>query len=223
MRLCFKDCVFDAETREVLRARKAVAISPKAFSLLELLIEARPRAVSKAELHERLWPGIHVSEANLPNLVAELRTALGDDSRNPAVIRTVARFGYAFSARPVPEPRNITALEESEGPLYRLVWGKREIALDAGDNLIGRDREAVIWIDEESVSRQHARIRIGEDGAVVEDLGSKNGTFVRDKKIRRATPLSDRDVVKIGRAELTFRILRHTGSTLSTTGKRPSR
>jgi DNA-binding winged helix-turn-helix (wHTH) protein len=221
MRLRFADCVFDAETREVLRGGHPAAISPKAFALLELLIEARPRAVSKSDIHERLWPGIHVSEANLPNLVVELRTALGDDAHNPSIIRTLARFGYAFSARAAPEHREEP--EEREGPVYRLLWGRREIALDPGDNLIGRDREAAVWIDDESVSRRHASIRIGGDGAEVEDLGSKNGTYVREKKIRRATPLSDRDVVKIGPVALTLRVLRRTGSTLSSMPKRSSR
>jgi len=223
MRLRFGDCVFDADTREVTRGGRSAAISPKAFALLELLIEARPRAVSKSDIHERLWPGIHVTEANLPNLVVELRTALGDDSHDPAIIRTLPRFGYAFSARAVADRRKPPGEEKTDGPVYRLLWGRREIALDAGDNLIGRDREAAIWIDDESVSRRHASIRIGGDGAEVEDLGSKNGTYVGDKKIRRATPLSDRDVVRIGPASLTLRVLRRTGSTLSSMPKRSSR
>ena len=57
-----------------------------------------PKAVSKADIHSRLWPDIHVSEPNLGNLVVELRAALGDDARRPRIIRTVARFGYAFGA-----------------------------------------------------------------------------------------------------------------------------
>jgi len=223
MRLRFGDCVFDADTREVMRGGQPVAISPKAFALLELLIESRPRAVSKADIHERLWPGVHVSEANLPNLVVELRTALGDDSHKPAIIRTLARFGYAFSAAAMSERRPDIEERETEGQVYRLLWGRREIALDRGDNLVGRDREAVVWIDDESVSRRHASIRIGGEGAEVEDLGSKNGTYVRDKKIRRPTPLADRDVVKIGPAALTLRVLRRTGSTLSSMPKRPSK
>jgi DNA-binding winged helix-turn-helix (wHTH) protein len=223
MRLRFGDCVFDAETREVLRGGHPAAISPKAFALLELLIEARPRAVSKTDIHERLWPGIHVSEANLPNLVVELRTALGDDAHNPSIIRTLARFGYAFSAPAAPERREEPVEPETDGPVYRLLWGRREIALDPGDNLIGRDREAAVWIDDESVSRRHANIRISGEGAEIEDLGSKNGTYLHDRKIRRATPLSDRDVVRIGPAALTLRVLRRTGSTLSSMPRRSSR
>ena len=69
MRLRFGDCVFDADARQLLRAERSVAVSHKAFELLGLLIAARPAAVSKAEIHARLWPDVHVSDANLPNLV----------------------------------------------------------------------------------------------------------------------------------------------------------
>lgn len=103
MRLKFGDHVFDSDTREVSRSGRSVAISPKAFALLDLLLECRPRAVSKADIHARLWPDTHVSEANLGNLVVELRTALRDDARQPRFIRTVARFGYAFIASASPD------------------------------------------------------------------------------------------------------------------------
>ena len=213
MRLKFGDRIFDSSTREVLRAGQSVPVSPKAFELLDLLIEVRPRAVSKAEIHARLWPGIHVSEANLGNLVVELRSVLGDDARRPRVIRTVARFGYAFIAPASPE----RGLGETDLPavLYRLVWGRREIALDPGDNLIGRDREAVVWIDDESVSRRHARVSVDEEGASIEDLDSKNGTYVGGQRIRGPVRLADRSVVKIGPAALTLRVLSRTGSTRS--------
>ena len=105
--------------------------------------------------------------------------------------------------------------------MYRLVWGRREISLDPGDNLIGRDRDAVVWIDDESVSRRHARISIGDGGASIEDLGSKNGTSVGGKKIRETAQLADRDVVRIGPATLTLRVLKRTGSTRSTMKERP--
>jgi DNA-binding winged helix-turn-helix (wHTH) protein len=80
-----------------------VHVSPKAFALLAALIERRPKALSKDELHKLLWPDAFVSDANLPNLVAQLREILGDDAHEPRVIRTVPRFGYAFRADVVPE------------------------------------------------------------------------------------------------------------------------
>src|SRR5213593_1120287 len=96
MRLRFGDCEFDRDTREVFRGGKPVHVSPKAFALLAVLIERRPKAVSKQELHELLWPDTFVSDANLPNLVAELREILGDDAQESRIIRTVQRFGYSF-------------------------------------------------------------------------------------------------------------------------------
>jgi DNA-binding winged helix-turn-helix (wHTH) protein len=144
MRLSFGDCSFDPDTREILREGKPRPISPKAFALLELLIDSRPRALPKSEIHERLWPGVHVSEANLANLVVELRAALGDEARRPRVIRTLPRFGYAFSADARPDHGGSESGAESPGVLYRLVWGRREIELEPGDNLIGRDRGAVV-------------------------------------------------------------------------------
>jgi DNA-binding winged helix-turn-helix (wHTH) protein len=223
MRLKFGDSVFDSDIREVTRGGQPLAISPKAFALLDLLLECRPKALSKAEIHSRLWPDVHVSEANLANLVVELRSALGDDARKPRIIRTVARFGYALIASVALERSGAASRPDVHGIVYRLIWGRREISLEPGDNLIGRDRDAVVWIDDESVSRRHARISIGDAGASIEDLGSKNGTYVGGKKLKSPARLTDRDVVKVGPATLTLRTLRRTGSTLSTMKERSPR
>jgi len=223
MRLRFADCVFDGDTREVVREGRVRPVSPKAFALLELLIERRPGAVSRDDIHARLWPDVHVSEANLANLVVELRTALGDDARRPRLIRTVPRFGYAFKADARPDRGRVETGEPAPRFVYRLLWGRREISLDPGENLIGRDRDAIVWVDDDSVSRRHARITVDADVATIEDLGSKNGTYVGDRKIRGPVVLSDRDVVRVGPATLKLRVYRRTGSTLSTVKERPSR
>lgn len=210
MRLRFGECEFDPDTREVLRAGKPVHVSPKAFALLAVLIERRPNAVSKQELHTLLWPDTFVSDANLPNLVAELREGLGDDAQKPRIIRTVQRFGYAFHANAAAESAG------SATPLaFRLIWGDREIALHVGENLIGREESAALWIDHELVSRRHARIVIVGSEAVLEDLSSKNGTLLRGNRIESPTRLSDEDLITIGPASMIFRVLDHTGSTAS--------
>lgn len=207
MRLRFGDCEFDPDTREVFRAGTPVHVSPKAFALLAALIERRPKAISKDELHALLWPDTFVSDANLPNLVAELREALGDDAREPRIIRTVPRFGYSFRAD--------VSGESPAPPLSscRLIWGDREIALRAGQNLIGRDENGALWIDDVAVSRRHARIVVEGDSAILEDLGSKNGTFLRGERIDSPVKLRDEDLITIGPASMIFRILQHTGST----------
>jgi hypothetical protein len=200
-------------TREVLRSGRAVSLSPKAFHLLEVLVRERPKAVDRRKLHTELWPGIFVTDANLPNLVAELRSALGDDARKPRIIRTIRGFGYAFRAQ-TQAPRPAGA--PPPGPAYRLIWEDREIALKPGENLIGRLAEAVVWIDHASVSRRHARVVVRDDGALLEDLGSKNGTVLRNSKILSPVLLSDGDVIEIGPASLVFRVLTHTESTAAT-------
>jgi len=97
MRLRFGDCLFDSETRQLWRGAEPVHLAPREFRLLELLLERRPKAIAKEDLHRELWPDTHVSDASLTNLVARVREAIGDDARRPRLVRTVQRFGYAFS------------------------------------------------------------------------------------------------------------------------------
>lgn len=223
MRIGFRDCVVDTDARQVLRNGAAVPLSPKAFSLLEVLTRARPKAVSKEQIHEALWPKTFVSGSSLGNLVVELREALGDVADRPEIIRTVPRFGYAFcaDAREL-EDRSPDRLSAGV-PAYRLILGLREFALDQGEHLIGRDRDATVWIDDESVSRRHAYVRVGDAGAILEDLGSKNGTYLNGKKVISAMPLSDRDAMEVGSVSLVFRVLQRPGSTQSRSRPQASR
>ena len=105
------------------------------------------------------------------------------------------------------------AARVSGGIICRLLWDGREIPLQPGENVLGREPEAAVWIDDSAVSRRHARIVVGGDMATLEDLGSKNGTKLQGKKIRTVAPLADRDAIRIGPASLVFRLYRQTGST----------
>ncbi len=96
----FGDFVLDLDTRVLRRGGETLKLSPKAFQLLEIIATNRPKAFSKAELQERLWPGTFVVEKNLANLVAEIRDTLGDTPLEQRFIRTVPRFGYAFRELP---------------------------------------------------------------------------------------------------------------------------
>ena len=98
MGLQFGRFVLDTGARRLFRDGDDVHLSPKAFTLLELLARRRPDAVSKGEIQDLLWPDTHVVEANVANLVGEIRAALQEDSRRPQWIRTLPRFGYAFAA-----------------------------------------------------------------------------------------------------------------------------
>lgn len=214
MRASFAGFVFDSDTREVFHGQTPVAISPKAFELLELLIRSRPRALSKSQIHDQLWPKTFVSDASLSNLVAELRAAFEDDARRPRLLRTVHRFGYAFIGDTVAPGR-----ESRSGPSHRLVWESREIPITAGDTVFGRDDNAELWIDDAAVSRRHARITVRDGRATLEDLGSKNGTFHNGRRLTRAVGLSDGDRIEIGRASMIFREFRQTRSTQTARSK----
>src|SRR5437868_6968277 len=153
MQLSFDQFVLDLGRREILRRGAAVPVTPKAFQLLEELVRKRPDAVSKHALHQSLWPDAFVVDGNLANLVSELREALGDDARHPRIIRTVQRFGYSFQAQTsLPAATSSAAAKIA----YRLIWGDREIALADGENILGRDHDARVFVDDVSVSRHHA-------------------------------------------------------------------
>ena len=204
MQVRFSDFVLDTDTRELLRGSRTVHLSPKAFQLLETLVAARPAALSKEILYQRLWPDTFVVEANLSNLVGEVRAALGDNSRRPRFVRTVHRFGYAFRDASTPEGSGENAVRPA---LYRLVWSAGRATFGAGEHVLGRDPGAELCLESSSVSRRHARIRIFDNEPVLEDLGSKNGTFVNGERAVSAVRLNDRDVIGIGSFRLKFRIL----------------
>src|SRR5919106_6505489 len=138
MRVRFSPYILDLESRQLFRGDDIVHLSPKAFELLSVLVSHRPKALSKSDLQERLWPGTFVVEKNLSNLVSEIRDAFGDDPSNPRFIRTVHRFGYAFRE---------TVRRGEVGPSaslgsdvsFRLKWMNGRITLEEGEHVIGRD------------------------------------------------------------------------------------
>jgi DNA-binding winged helix-turn-helix (wHTH) protein len=210
MRVRFGECVLDSETRQLLVQGQPVHLSPKGLRFLELLLENRPRALSKEEIHRQLWSETFVSDGTLTSLLAEVRAAIGDGARQSRFIRTVHRHGYAFSGR-----AEEAVLRRGRRPrvAYRLFIGSREMALEEGQTILGRDPEVAAFIDHTSVSRRHARITIVDGEATIEDLGSKNGTRVSGVRISGAHPLADGDEIRIGSVTLTFRTFPLSGST----------
>lgn len=199
----FGDCVVDDTARLLSRNGRTVHLSPKAFDLLVLLIRERPNVLGKADLHARLWPDSYVSDASLAMLVTEARAALGESARKPAAIRTVHRRGYAFQA----EVREVAASAQAATPAgFWLITDDRQIALVAGENIIGRDPQARVFLDAPSVSRRHARIVVDPSGASLEDLGSKNGTRAGDVRVTDFTRLADGAALTFGSVAATFRL-----------------
>ena len=212
MRVRFSPYVLDLDSRQLLRGDDVVHLSPKAFDLLSILVSNRPKALSKSDLQERLWPGTFVVEKNLANLVSEIRDAIGDDPSKPRFIRTVHRFGYAF--------RDMVSTEEAGRSArcggdvsFRLKWVNGLVTLDEGVHVIGRDPDAEVFLNSAGVSRRHARITISAGRLTIEDLGSKNGTFVGDQRLEGLRSVGDGDIIGIGSVKLTLRIFQTPSST----------
>jgi DNA-binding winged helix-turn-helix (wHTH) protein len=202
----FADFAVDLGSRQLLHGAEEAHLGPKAFELLEALLTNRPRALSKAQLQQRLWPRTFVSESNLTSLVTELRTALGDKARRPRFVRTVYGFGYAFCGMATEVPDAVPPRARS-GVRLRLFLEDREIALREGENVLGRVDEGIIWFESPTVSRRHARILVSGAAATLEDLGSKNGTFLGGRRLDSPSPVSDGDEIRLGRVRMTFRVL----------------
>ena len=133
----FGQFALDRGTRRLLAAGAEVHLSPKAFELLLILLAERPRAVSKADLHARLWPDAFVSEANLFGLIKEIRHALGDDSRQSRFIRTLHGFGYAFGG--AAEDGSGSGRRRPSNEATYWIVADRPIQLLEGPNVLGRD------------------------------------------------------------------------------------
>ena len=182
---------FDAATRRVRREGVDIHLAPKAFDLLAALLDGAPRVVSKRELHARLWPGGVVADATLVALIKQLRAALDDRDRAAPLIRTVHRVGYALEMPPVRRERAMPSV-----PARWLTMGQRRLQLANGENIVGRDEAANLRIDDPMVSRRHARILVNGSSALIEDLGSKNGTFIDGRPIA-AGPMPLRDGIQL--------------------------
>jgi hypothetical protein len=220
VRVDFADVAVDTRTREIHRAGERVHLSPKAFELLLILIESRPQAVAKRVLQDRLWPDTFVVEKNLANLVAEIRKAIGDSSASPTFLRTIPRFGYALRAGPDAGPTDPTA-RWAGGTELRLTWTLGQATLCEGEHIVGRAADAAICLESDSVSRRHARIVVAGTAATVEDLGSKNGTTIGDRRVTGRTALVDGDRLGIGSVVLEVRLAGPVEST-RTVSKRAS-
>ncbi len=212
MHVLFDDFSFDASARALRRGDSSVRLSQKALELLELLVRARPRALSKVELMECLWPDRAVSDSSLSKLVNELRRALGDDASAPRYVRTVHRFGLAFEAEAETRPSSAARRRLS---WFRLVCGAREIALHEGENVVGRSAEAEVWVDSLRASRRHARIVVCAAQASLEDLGSKNGTYLQGRPVQAAVPLAPGDLISVGGVCLVLQQLSAAMTTVS--------
>lgn len=214
VRISFAEYSLDTDTRQLLRGAREVHLSPKAFELLRVLAENRPRAVSKQELLEKVWPGVFVSDASLARAVSEIRDAIADHSRSDGFLQTVHGFGYRFATTGVID-LSATTDRPASGVACWLIGQDVEVRLPDGDHIIGREDGVTVKLDSSKVSRHHARVVVRGRSVSLEDLGSKNGTFVNGVPISGVTFLKPGDELQVGPVRLQLRVDEGPGNTLT--------
>jgi DNA-binding winged helix-turn-helix (wHTH) protein len=199
--LSFGPFHFDHAARRLSKSSEAVHLTSKAIDLLTLLSARRPDAVAKKEIHRQLWPDTFVSDVSLTTLIFELRSALGESARKPRFIRTVHGFGYAFQGD---SGQNDAGAAETP---FCIIHDGRDIGLLRGENILGRSRDCRVRIDSTRVSRHHARVTVDGDAALIEDCGSRNGTWVSGQRAAGRVRLSDGDEIAIAGIPMLFKVL----------------
>jgi len=188
------------------RGEQIVRLRPRAMDVLACLALQAGELASKQQLIDAVWRTEFVSEHALTQVIAELRAALGDNARNPSYIENIPRRGYRLVASLIPIESTEPAATGLSLP-FRLEGEEAEFSLAQGTNLIGRTADSVVLIDRTEVSRCHARIVVEGTAATLEDLGSKNGTYLNGQRIRQPTMLTDGDEIWIGRSVARFRFV----------------
>jgi DNA-binding winged helix-turn-helix (wHTH) protein len=205
----FAEFALDLDRRLLLRRDTPLHLSPKAFDLLALLIRRRPAAVSKEDLFRELWPDTFVTDNVLATLVTDIRAAIGDDARRPRFLRTVRGHGYMFHGDVLAEGSS----GATAAVPWFLLWDHREIPLREGENILGRRGNGLVIVDAPTVSKRHARLAIANGAVTVEDLASKNGTWVGDRPVTTPTAVEDGDQLRLGSVVVTVCSRRASRST----------
>ena len=189
----------DADRRLLLRGASRSTSAAKPSTFFSFWSNAGPKVVPKTLLMERVWPKTFVADNSLATLINDLRAALEDDARDPQVIRTAHGVGYAFVANAM-EQEEERPLSGNDRPLsdWLLVWGQTSLPLFDGENIIGRPAQGVIGITAPTVSRQHARISVSGERATLEDLGSKNGSWIGSTRVTGPHPVKHGDQIRFG-------------------------
>ena len=178
---------------------RAVRLRPRAMDVLTALAFAAGDLVSKRSLIDEVWRTEFVSDHALTQVIAELRAALGDNAGNPTFIENIPRRGYRLVAPVTPVLESVASNNGVSMP-FKLEIDNSSQPLAKGQNVIGRTEEADICLDKTEVSRCHAMITVQGTTAIIEDLGSKNGTYVNGRQIDGPTTLNNGDEIWIGRS-----------------------
>jgi DNA-binding winged helix-turn-helix (wHTH) protein len=200
------DWMVEPTLDRISRDGREVRLRPRAMDVLTVLALASGKLVSKRDLMDEVWRTEFVGEHALTQVIAELRAALGDNARSPSFIENIPRRGYRLVADVMPVADSSASTRGATMP-FKLETDTGNRPLPQGSTVIGRTEEADICIDKTEVSRCHAMITVQGITAIIEDLGSKNGTYVNGRQIDGPTTLNNGDEIWIGRSVARLRFL----------------
>lgn len=212
----FGDFELDVAAFTLRRQGTVVRLEKIPMEVLVLLVERAGALVARDSIYAALW-GSEVfldRDAAINTAIRKIRRALGEDGDRPRFLETVVGKGYRFVGPIV--RGGIEAANQVTG--YRVTRGTQAFALQAGENVIGRDPDVQVFLDHPSVSRRHARISITPGRVVLEDLNSRNGTYVDGCGITSPTDLHDGTIIGVGPITLTFVALTAAASTRPMSG-----
>lgn len=218
-RFRFGDFELDVAAYALRQNGLSVKLEKIPMDVLILLVRKAGILVNRAEIQAALWgPDVFVEhDSGINTAVRKIRRALGDDSDRPRFLETVVGKGYRFIA-PVRPDGGAGAVPSDRArrhrPNHLLTRGKQEFVLERGENLLGRDAEARVYVDHRTVSRFHARISIESDAAILEDLNSRNGTFLDGRKIEIPTEIHHGAIIGLGLITFTYLVQPDAASTL---------
>lgn len=212
----FGDFELDIAAFALRRNGGNVRLEKIPMEALVLLVENAGTLIDRGRIHAALWGSdVFVDrDAAINTAIRKIRQTLDDDADAPQFVETVVGKGYRFIA---PIERRDT-VEQRQLPNYCVRRGTHAFMLENGENLLGRDPAARVYLNHPSVSRRHARISIASNRVVLEDLNSRNGTFLDGRGIESATELHDGAVIGLGPITLTFVALSGPASTRPMSG-----
>jgi DNA-binding winged helix-turn-helix (wHTH) protein len=215
-RIGFAEFELDVGAYVLRRQDEALRLEKMPMEVLILLVQRAGTLVQRSEIQERLWGSdVYVEHDSAINTaLRKIRRTLGDDAEHPRFVETVVGKGYRFiapiesdgspQAQPSASHGRSSARWQPVFPSYSVTRGKQEFILEAGATVFGRDPTAGVYVDHPSVSRRHACVSVGSEGAVLEDLKSRNGTFINGRRIDGPTKIDHGGLIGLGPITLTF-------------------
>jgi DNA-binding winged helix-turn-helix (wHTH) protein len=200
------DWLVEPDLDRISRGDERKTLRPRVTELLVCLAERAGALATKQHLIDQVWHTEFVTVNALTQLIAELRRALGDDPDRPRYIETIPRRGYRLIAETTVHGAPGADDAEAEIRFSLVDENEREFELKSGNTTIGRAPAADIRIDSSEVSRRHARIVVDGASATIEDLGSKNGTYLRGRRLLQRVAIADADEIQIGAELARFRV-----------------